>query len=76
MRKMKREKIIREVLQAKLEKYERRMQRISEESYKLRTLIDQIDEAKREAEAAKAPKPIETKEAENAVPETSPQAGS
>lgn len=43
MRKLKRRKIIREFLEEKLKKNERRMQRISEESYKIRLSLEQLD---------------------------------
>lgn len=65
MKKMKRAPIIREVLEGRLKKNERRIQAIAEESYKLRQMIEQIDaltpqkpyvktEAAKEAEAAAA----------------------
>lgn len=43
MKKMKRAPIIREVLEGRLKKNERRIQAIAEESYKLRQMIEQID---------------------------------
>lgn len=67
MKKLKRKKNIRGFLQAKLDKYERRIQRISEESYKLRQMIKQFDDANKPAEIAVAPTPIEPKETTDAV---------
>jgi hypothetical protein len=43
MMKMKRKKIVREVLEARLEKYSRRMQAISGEAYKIRQQIEYLD---------------------------------
>lgn len=43
MQKMKRAAIIREVLEAKLKKNERRIQTIAEASYEIRKMIEQID---------------------------------
>lgn len=54
MRKMKRRPIIRAVLEAKLLKNERRMQSISEESYKIRLLIEQIDATPKQSPLTKA----------------------
>lgn len=41
--KPKRKKIVREILEAKLEKYQRRMQAISEEAYKIRQQLEHLD---------------------------------
>lgn len=67
MRKLKRRKIVREALEARLLKNERRMQAISEESYQLRLALERLDatpkqvpltkKAREEAEKQRAAEP-------------------
>ncbi len=53
MRKQIRKKLAREKLEALLEKYQRRMQRISEEAYNIRQIIEQMDAEQKAKEEPK-----------------------
>lgn len=53
MQKRKRKKVVLAQLEAKLEKYQRRMQSISEEAYKVRQMIEVIKASSVKAEPEK-----------------------
>lgn len=81
MRKLKRRKIIREALEARLLKNERRIQAIAEESYKLRLSLEQLDATPKQTPLTKVAreelaKTIEQKEQTDAIPASGTQEGS
>lgn len=75
MMKPKRKKIIREILEATLEKYQRRMQAISSEAYKIRQQLEFLDSLPKQTPLTKEAREKLEKEKENAVHQTGNESG-